>query len=376
MKKIISKILVCIMALSMAQGMSGTTASAKEESGVLVGGSEKVFLETGISYDVPVSFMKASDPTDASMATASLTGSTLIANADGTVTVKFHMTDITIMTAWGFAENLSLNNVHAAGGDTTAMSISSTYSKKLSYLFSSKTYTIPSEFTGIMPYLDQDGVYAQMNLKTGLQDMSQEGYFVFDFASVRADYSLVNQALAKVPADLSIYTAETVEVLNDTINQITEFYHVEKQGEVNAMAFAIEAAVAGLEEDLTDRRVAIVSGTVVASPSTFTIHIPESIQLGDLSTTEDTVIDYSIGVDMLPGNDGKSLEVTVLSKGNQSLEQGENEIPFVNSFTNYVFLGSEVIKETITVEPNAVDAVHYGDYQGTMAFEITSEYVD
>lgn len=63
-----------------------------------------------------------------------------------------------------------------------------------------------------------------------------------------ADYSAVKAALAKVPADLGDYTDETVAVLNAAIEAVDYTLDETMQEEVNAMAKAIEDAIAGLEE--------------------------------------------------------------------------------------------------------------------------------
>lgn len=376
MKTFLRKVLMFTMVLSMVSGMVGTTAEAQEtQDSVVIGGSEKLLLEVGKTYDVPVSFKKADDHGENSMAAASLTGATLTANADGSINVQFKMTDITIMTAWGFAESLSLNDIHEMGANATSMTISSTYSKKLSYLWNSATYTIPSTFSGTMPYLDQNGVYTKMALKTGISDMSQEGYFIFDFASLNADYSAVNATMAKVPTDLSIYTEATVEVLNEAVANVEFYYHKDRQAEVNVMAAAVEAAVEGLVEDPNTYYNADVYGVVPATPSTFTVSIPETIQLGNLSVLEDTVIAYELGVDMIVGNDGSALEVEISGGSDEKLVFGNNEIPLLNSLTSYTFTNSEVIEEAITVEASMVNLAYHGDYQGTVTFYIDSAYV-
>lgn len=377
MKKILGKLLMSAMVLGMLSGVAGTTAEAQEtQTGVVIGGSEKILLETGKSYDVPVSFVKADDFTTASMATEALTGASLTANEDGSVTAVFEMTDITIYSFFGYAKTLSLNNTHTEGVSATNMTVTSTYSKKVSGWLSSTTYTIPATFEGNLPYLDQNGVYVQMELLTTSMTMNQEGYFIFDFAAISADYSAVDAAMAKVPSDLSIYTVESADALTAAVNQVEAYYHKDRQAEVAAMAEALEAALEGLEEDHTIRMEAEVRGTVLVTPSTFTVSIPETISLGTLSKTEDTVIAYHLGVDMAKGNDGKTLVVTIQGDSEEALKQGANEIAFANSLTNHIFTDSDEIEETILVEASAVNNAYHGDYQGTMTFQIYSEYVN
>lgn len=87
-----------------------------------------------------------------------------------------------------------------------------------------------------------------------------------------ADYSAVDAALAKVPANLSLYTDESVEVLKKAMDAVVRNYGPDKQAEVDAMAKAIEDAIAGLEKkpdpaDLPLReRVMAVANEVVTIP--------------------------------------------------------------------------------------------------------------
>ena len=65
-------------------------------------------------------------------------------------------------------------------------------------------------------------------------------------AKVSADYSKVDAALAKVPADLSGYTDASVKALSKAVAAVVRGCDVSRQAEVDAMASAIETAVKGL----------------------------------------------------------------------------------------------------------------------------------
>lgn len=68
-----------------------------------------------------------------------------------------------------------------------------------------------------------------------------------------ADYSLVDQAIASVPEDLSKYTEESVANVELAIAAVERGLKADRQAEVNAMAAAITEAVAALEEKETDK---------------------------------------------------------------------------------------------------------------------------
>ena len=61
-----------------------------------------------------------------------------------------------------------------------------------------------------------------------------------------ADYAAVDAALGKIPADLTAYTDESVEALRAAEEAVIRGKAIAKQAEVDAMAEAIERAIAGL----------------------------------------------------------------------------------------------------------------------------------
>ena len=62
----------------------------------------------------------------------------------------------------------------------------------------------------------------------------------------QADYSAVDAALAKIPADLTAYTDESIETLSAAAEAVIRGKVIAKQAEVDAMAAAIERAISGL----------------------------------------------------------------------------------------------------------------------------------
>lgn len=61
-----------------------------------------------------------------------------------------------------------------------------------------------------------------------------------------ADYTKVEEAISSIPNDLTIYTEETVKLLNDAKAAVVYGLDITKQNEVNAMAKSIQDAVAAL----------------------------------------------------------------------------------------------------------------------------------
>ena len=83
----------------------------------------------------------------------------------------------------------------------------------------------------------------------GLWALGINGYPVFSTQTdlTLADYSAIDAAKAKVPEDLTIYTDETAGNLTKLLDSIDENLSKAQQAEVDAMAKAIEDAIAALE---------------------------------------------------------------------------------------------------------------------------------
>ena len=62
-----------------------------------------------------------------------------------------------------------------------------------------------------------------------------------------ADYSAVEAAMAAIPTDLTVYTDESVSALNTAVNGVVRGKAFVSQANVNAMAQAIEDAIAALQ---------------------------------------------------------------------------------------------------------------------------------
>ena len=63
-----------------------------------------------------------------------------------------------------------------------------------------------------------------------------------------ADYTNVNNAKTQIPADLSIYTEESINALNKALDDVDYYCNITQQTTVDAYASAITKAIAGLKE--------------------------------------------------------------------------------------------------------------------------------
>lgn len=99
-----------------------------------------------------------------------------------------------------------------------------------------------------------------------------------------ADYRVVEEALKKVPTDLSQYSDTSVEALNKAINSISRDKNITEQEQVDAMAKAIEKAITNLKKK------PVIEETKLTK---------EDVNTGD--TTNKTVLIGMMGITMLVG---------------------------------------------------------------------------
>ena len=84
-----------------------------------------------------------------------------------------------------------------------------------------------------------------------------------------ADYAGVDEAIAKIPADLSVYTDETVSALNDAVNAVVRGKKAVEQNLVDGYAAEIENATKALvEKSAADKTIDIAQIVGVAVPVT------------------------------------------------------------------------------------------------------------
>ncbi|MGI6269230.1 MAG: LamG-like jellyroll fold domain-containing protein [Candidatus Howiella sp.] len=76
------------------------------------------------------------------------------------------------------------------------------------------------------------------------------------------DYSDVDAALQEIPEDLTIYSAKTVQALNDAVNAVKRDKMADEQDVIDGYAAAIRAAIAALVEPAVEMTIDISAGMV------------------------------------------------------------------------------------------------------------------
>lgn len=122
-------------------------------------------------------------------------------------------------------------------------------------------------------------------------------------------------------------------------------------------------------EETQDMEITADVQEVVSEP-TYTVTVPESVELGTLSTEEDNSSPYTVGV--AASNLNGTLSVSAPETGN--LTNGDNTLAFSNSFGTKTVTedtaGTE-LSGAISVSASDVAAAAAGNYTGTTTFSIT-----
>ena len=118
-----------------------------------------------------------------------------------------------------------------------------------------------------------------------------------------------------------------------------------------------------------------VTGTILPNESTYEVTVPETINLGEMNTTDGATQTYEIDVNMVKGND--NLEVVVTADTTGQLKTDANEtIDFTNTFGTdgtQTFTQTGNQEGTLSVSASEVAGASAGTtYNGTLNFNITT----
>ena len=132
-----------------------------------------------------------------------------------------------------------------------------------------------------------------------------------------ADYSVVDAALGKIPADLTAYTEESIETLNAAAETVIRGKVIAKQTEVDAMAKAIENAIAALVKKPS-------SGGGFSSGSFFPsypVTTPGKTENGTVTvSTKNATSGSTVTITVKPDDGFKLDELTVIDKNGNELK--------------------------------------------------------
>ena len=161
--------------------------------------------------------------------------------------------------------------------------------------------------------------------------------------------------------DLEAGTVSTSAYVNSVMNSTQNFFI--QVTNIQSVGGETEPA------DTKDMQITADVQEVVSEP-TYTVNVPESIELGTLKTEEDNFSHYT--VDVAASNLNGTLSVSAPETGN--LTSGDNTLAFSNSFGTKTVTedtaGTE-LSGAISVSASDVAAAAAGNYTGTTTFSIT-----
>ena len=132
-----------------------------------------------------------------------------------------------------------------------------------------------------------------------------------------ADYSVVDAALGKIPADLTAYTDESIETLSAATEAVIRGKVIAKQAEVDTMAKAIEDAIAALVKKPSSSG-GFSSGSFFPS---YPVNTPDKTENGTVTvSTKNATSGSTVTITVKPDDGFKLDELTVIDKNGNELK--------------------------------------------------------
>ena len=121
------------------------------------------------------------------------------------------------------------------------------------------------------------------NTKTSFINKSNDYVYALDYSYnlkeitiyITADYSAVDAAIAKIPADLSLYTVDSVNALNAALNTVVRSKDITEQAIVDGYALAIEGAITALV--YKDADYSAVDAAIAKIPADLSLYAADSV---------------------------------------------------------------------------------------------------
>lgn len=195
----------------------------------------------------------------------------------------------------------------------------------------------------------------------------------------KADYTKVDEAKSKVPADLSVYTDESVKALQDALAAVVEDKDVTEQIAVNGYATSIENAIVGLKYKGADYTKVNEAKTKV--PSDLSIYTDETVKTlkdalalveeGKNITEQATVDGYADAIN-------KAIEGLVKKNKDYKVIEGEGGTFVKESGKDISIRIDHDFTENVKVEVDGqeVDKAHYKVTKGSTIITFDDMYLN
>ena len=191
------------------------------------------------------------------------------------------------------------------------------------------------------------------------------------------NYTKVNEAKSKVPADLSVYTDESVKALQDTLAAVVEDKDVTEQIAVNGYATSIENAIVGLKYKPADYTK--VNEAKAKVPSDLSIYADETVKTlkdalalveeGKNITEQATVDGYADAIN-------KAIEGLVKKPIIYKVIEGEGGTFVKKSGKDISIRIDHEYTENVKVDDQEVDKVHYKVTKGSTIITFGDMYLN
>ena len=174
-----------------------------------------------------------------------------------------------------------------------------------------------------------------------------------------ADYSVVDAALGKIPADLTAYTDESIETLSAATEAVIRGKVIAKQAEVDTMAKAIEDAIAALVKKPSSSG-GFSSGSFFPS---YPVNTPDKTENGTVTvSTKNATSGSTVTITVKPDDGFKLDELTVIDKNGNELkltDKGNGKYTFTMPASKVEVNASFVKKVEISPFGDVSTSVYY-----------------
>ena len=162
--------------------------------------------------------------------------------------------------------------------------------------------------------------------------------FEWDKWHISANYTAVDEALEKIPEDLSRYTTASVDALNQAKDAVDRTKSKAEQADVDAMAQAIEDAIKGLVRRSSGSSRPRYDVTTPSKPENGSVTVdPERARSGSRVTVTVTPDSgYKLGELVVTDRDGKKLELTDKGNGQYTFTMPSGKVEVAAEFVKEV----------------------------------------
>ena len=196
-------------------------------------------------------------------------------------------------------------------------------------------------------------------------------------ASEPADYKRVDEAIARIPADKSMYTQESVKAVDDAVNAVIRGKKINEQPKVNDYARVINEAVRNLVKKPADYTK--TDAAIAGMPADTSIYTPDSVKTAQdaiAAVIRDKKIDEQADVDAFTKAIEDAIAALVLKDADYSkVNEAKSKLPTDEYLKDCTEQSVQALKDAVAavVEGKKADEQNTVDgYAGAIEAAITA----